>query len=654
MIFFSSNSDFWISASSALAASIILAILGYYIRHIIKCNKIRELKATVNNSGNWIKDELAREQFRKVPIKYHNRRLSVNRMRGSFILHGDAGSGKSMALKKHYLIEREKANRALCYFYEAAELVNTDFILLEKTTHDSKFNKIVFYFDGIDETDKATEDFFYNMRGIFQNKKLYFRISCRDTFFNNIRNSEIQTKKKLFTHFYQTTVWKQADLVKYAESLINADKQTHKNKAQLKDKFSKQSSSDWGKINYSPLMCKMLYDIYKNNIDYIPDSNRFMFYKSFITESVLITLPDKEKQLSDFADIVYFANSKRTAVTYNDIFKPILKSLKNEDDKVAIFTHETFREFFIAYHIICRLKNISEEAIESLSQPYANEISDFISDGLLTLNEPDITNVLISIYNLVSNMQTNKPEKIVNYIKSLSPEKIFRLKFSIVFRLGRLRYQTPERSKLIVKFFKDIYYHADNQQFILSYDDNNANYWRAVFKRCCAISSSFLGGYEIEIDYVTRLLDWKANYDADYDLANRSNTLCFYGDVASKDDIFGYIDRRATCSCDKALHKRINRLSEINDIDNDTDIKELSPKLKRKYYFRLFDISTIYTFIKSRKYRADLLNVTKKDIKIIKNFKTSFKDGSDIYGRADLISEIKQHTIDLIKANKIK
>ncbi len=167
-----------------------------------------------------------------------------------------------------------------------------------------------------------------------------------------------------------------------------------------------------------------------------------------------------------------------------------------------------------------------------------------------------------------------------------------------------------------------------------------------VLKRCCAISSSFLGGYTIEMDYVSRMLDWNSLYDKNYDLANRSHTLYFYGDIINEDDIFGYIDNTADCSCDKAIHKRINRLSEINGI---SDIGNMKPKELRKYYFRLFDIATIYTFIKSRIRNPELLNLSETDKKIIRGFKTNFEDKGDVKkARATLLLNIKNATIELL------
>ena len=74
----------------------------------------------------------------------------------------------------------------------------------------------------------------------------------------------------------------------------------------------------------------------------------------------------------------------------------------------------------------------------------------------------------------------------------------------------------------------------------------------------------------------------------------------------------------------------------------------MGKKDKRIYYFRLFDIATIYTFIVSRK-SIDLLPWLNYDNrKIIKTFRTQFEGMSP--EREDLLNEIKTKTLELLKA----
>ena len=105
--------------------------------------------------------------------------------------------------------------------------------------------------------------------------------------------------------------------------------------------------------------------------------------------------------------------------------------------------------------------------------------------------------------------------------------------------------------------------------FVYNYDENvnikeNTAYYATVLKRCCAISCSFLGSEQIELDYIMKMLPFNkfgenANYIPDYDLANRSHTLLFYGDI-TKTNIFDFKDDATNNPYSLAFSKRIERL----------------------------------------------------------------------------------------------
>ncbi len=623
---------------------VIFGGIKYIIKLIRNHCKSKKLKESVNQSGDWVENYLHKEHFQSINILYGKKCIAYNRMKDSFVLHGNAGSGKSMILRKHYLVTRKREKKASCYFYSADQMNEANFfdtIQAIRNNLDEKMSKVIFYFDGIDETINANKQFFYKIRDTFNTVNLKIRISCRDNFFIQLTNSELQKEIGLFNHFYATKKWSRKELIKFLLACVNAVNLSKTTKKHLEHIFKSISDADLNKLNYNPLMCKMLCNIFIHKNDYQIESNRYAFYESFFRNAVLVNNPFPDKHLSRFAKEVFLAYSKKSNVNYDSAFELILKSI-GKDNIVATFKHETFKEFLLAYYYVECLKDQKDSAVDVLSCAYPNDIADYISAGLLLYGNDQIVEKLKNIY---LHTRNEFDDLLQSELKSLVPEKHFRLKYEIIFRLGRLQYSSSDRKIEIISFLEDIYYNDNDLSKLFS---DNQNYWVTVLKRCCAISASFLGGYTIEMDYVAKMLDWKSEYDKNFDLANRSHTLYFYGDIMNDDDIFEYIDNDANCSCDKALHKRINRLSKINGI---SDTSSMNATELRTYYFRLFDIATIYTFIKSRTQRTWLLNLSVADKKVIEEFKTDFEDAGDKNrDRAVLLLEIKNATVELLSA----
>lgn len=101
------------------------------------------------------------------------------------------------------------------------------------------------------------------------------------------------------------------------------------------------------------------------------------------------------------------------------------------------------------------------------------------------------------------------------------------------------------------------------------------------------------------------------------------------------DTIFSFHDEHGYVKWDHARKKRIQRLST----ELPSAIQSMNPKQKKQFYFRLFDLATIYTFLYSRPSH----HLTTKEINIIKNCKIEFSDQST--SRANLLRDIKEHTL---------
>lgn len=629
----------------------VLAIFGVYFRTLKKLLIIKKLKTAIDKSGDWVENQLKDEHFQNAEVFDGKENIPLEAMHGSFIIHGDAGSGKSMILKKHYLHERARDRRALIYFFQADginALSDKIFDGIDSDMRECGFDRLIFYFDGIDETDKADESFFLAVTARFAKYAPQFRISCRDKFYSRLVSGILQQDRKLFNAFYNTVKWSKRSLFGYVYTVVKAKQIPVSVKRAVLDVFKDLPESDYAKIDHSPLLCKMLAEILVCDCNYKIDDNRYAFYLSFFTKAVLPSVPNKQAALSAFAAEVFGAYDGKAPLRYDPTFDRILK-ISFADSSVAIFKHDTFREFFIAYHYLDCIDSADGSTAAVLSCAYTNDVADFTTAGMLLLDSGQTADKLMNIYALTERGAKRSADALRKAVDALPPERYFRLKYEIIFRLGRLRYKTAARKNKVIAFLDRVYKNDDHFPK-LGGTGGNA-YWRAVLKRCCAISSSFLGGYATELDYVTKMLDWRAEYDAQYDLANRSHTLYFYGDIVNDNDIFGYIDTAADVRCDKALHKRISRLNELYDCD---DVAAMTDAQRRKYYFRLFDIATIYNFIRSRLHAPDLLCLTDNDAATIRNFKTDFTDAADVGSkRADLLRDIKAHAVDLLDSAKL-
>lgn len=327
-------------------------------------------------------------------------------------------------------------------------------------------------------------------------------------------------------------------------------------------------------------------------------------------------------------------------IRYADCISPILKN-KNSD-KIT-FVHETFFEYFVARHYLYQLnrKETDKAVLSIFCQNYSNDFADFITSALVAENYEKQKLYAQKLCDIYFHTFSRKEEKLylsqgykgpvytVNYglINNLSSREFFSLKYEIIFRLGRLNIS----DSIISDFLKFVYYNDKNTKQM-----RNKDYYIVVLKRCCAISSSFTANEEIELDYVNHMLPFQQkDYDINYDLANRSHTLLFYGDVASN-DIFQFVDDNSIVEFKNAFKKRIDRLS----LELPQKVSDMNDKQKKKYLFRLFDLATVYTFMYNRKKK-----LSDEEYRIIKNTLVEFEGaGSE---RNNMMLKIKEEIMKL-------
>lgn len=612
--------------------------------------------------------------YRKVPIKALNSEKKADLIKlifSSYILLGEAGCGKSSIAKKDYLFNSNKffelwrMNTGIVFinhqfFNQKIEGISSLEKLIE-CIQQTKYKKIILYLDGIDEFGENKLDSLYtNLIKIApQLKKV--KLTSRTNFaMQNIFNKGGYQKPFWFKEKQRYIVgdWQTDNLIKLALLLLKniANKETNVSKIIQK---IEDNIDSWQNHIDNPLLMKLYVYIlaFGNQNQDIVFNNKYSFYSQFVSEVIStyrkrqrnFNVAKIEEELDKISSEIFksFSNDTKQVKQSSDI-SAILKPTNNG---TSIFVHETFFEYFVARYYLIQLckKTIDTEIVTVLDQTYTNDFADFITSGLNSFNETtlkQIVETLLNIYycsfdigtaqkalnmfgsirknsNLLSRFQLN--------VQQLPERKFFTLKYEIIFRLGRINNNFKET----VDFLEFVYYNDSNIKI-----KEDVEYYIAVLKRCCAISCSFLGAEKIELDYVEKMIPFNVHgenqqYLSNYDLANRSHTLLFYGDITNT-NIFDFKDDATNNPFALAFSKRIKRLG----YKLPTKVHEMNPKQKKKYYFRVFDLATIYTFMFNRQ-----KNLTDEELKIVNNTTVHFVGAS--YERNNIMKELLELIINL-------
>ena len=612
--------------------------------------------------------------YKKIPLKNEEGiGVDVDLLKNSCAIKGGSGCGKSALIK--YLFCREYKwnflkNRKLILYFDSNKIRNVldnPDELYNRLTN-AGFKSLSLYLDGIDETVLPKE---HEKLSSFLDKvsrsvnKFYIKISCRSNYSYTI---DKYFRNQYQLELYEIDKWTKKQIYEYISRMIVLLVKDKRQRTRLKNFFNQDYAID--SIDYNPLLAKMLLCIKLYDGDYIPPENKYEFYYSFLrtlTEerySVKRQVPVFIKHIDNNAQYTFCSykndvrNREFSRIPY---FDSVI--MKKSEHGTVVFRHESFYEFLVAHYVGMKLQSVSQDSIDVLSMEYPNGISDFVSDKLKLgdTNRLSIRNNLLSFYGLtISEVQQNDYNKLfkdhlnkeilqdpyADAIAKLDNNRFFTLKYEIVFRIGRLLLE----DEVLNSFLRFAYY--DDNVSIQPLKEPERNQWIIVLKRCCAISASFVGYEDIEIDYIKHMLIYRNEYQSLYDLINRSHTLIFYEDVKMDNNgILSFLEvmDNGKNDCTKSCMKRVTRLSKLKDYTG--PVSEMNKKDRRLYYFRLFDIATIYTFIASRKSRELLPWLNKDNIAILNSFQTRFSGISK--EREDLLIEIKKETNNLLRSCNI-
>ncbi len=581
-----------------------------------------------------------------------------------FLLIGNPGIGKTSLLKYLFLSKtsylRRHMTNTIGLFFDYSSISK----LLDE--HDSRqrnklissvkssgFKKYFLYFDGIDEIGMERLDSFFSLVRSLKEEQRRVRIifSVRDQFYEE--NIDVFVENTTTIRKYYLSEWTTNAIKQYGMHLLQStkNKPSKETLKRIQKKIEQNISCDLLK---NPLVFKMyLYVLFKDSsCDSLNIDNRFALYEFFV--KTLIFSSRKRNYNEKTAHIKMNELSEKCFVAYEKGDRII----EVEDiDPIALFKsnksliHETFFEFFVSryyYKSFCdSINSITERQLKALTHDYSNEYADFISSAIQLLDDPGKDLFLMNlcaIYDSTLKKSLKESFEVITGIKEITDVdldtlvntslknfgEILTLKSQIIFRFGRMNY--PEKKQFLGDVLEFIYFYDDEVRCL-----EDREFFITLLKRGCAISSSFIGREEIELDYVKHMLPYRAEYEQIYDLVNRSHTMVFYNDVKVDRDILSFRDENPKIPCSNALVKRIDRLGRKLP----HYLASFDSKQYKIYCFRLFDLATIYTFLKSR--TTIILTDAQRDI--IENCKVEFSGQSE--KRFALMKEIKENILSL-------
>lgn len=685
--------EYWDSVASIIGAAIALLALvfGIYQWHHREERRNRNAARKIIHAHEkkqirlWDQDNLFlfagrvphMPFYRKMTIydfqterRYEN---GLPRLNGSYLITGEAGCGKSAVLKQDFRFFSRNPfglhRHSVCAYYFDAErllsvlrsrnnLARSSFINQIKT---AELKKLALYVDGVDEIADGMiggfEQFCEEIRNYVP--VLDLRISCRTEFANKY------LRRFRFDQNVRVEPWTQTQLQELADVLLNSLRPKGSRQVEAVRDYIYSSKALWKFID-SPLLLKMLLCINLYSQHGISAAqNRFQFYSEFFRIIVGVYHSqsgtysfDTEEDIDAVAADVFSAYIKGSKViTYRAELAPLMKQQLDQDISGVSLTHETFYEYLVARHYSRQLHGNGQIELATVLQAnYPNAYADFITDALMADDHEAQHDAIRRMGQLLAytllpaeqlKLQTElgldipRNPALNSFLLQLHNEvstvynPFLSLKYEIIFRLGRFPPNIDRDFRIRIL------------EFIYDHDTNTGAkqehaYFVAVLKRCCAISSSFLGGEKIELDYTRHIVNCKHfPYDFNFDLANRSHTLVYYADV-SDGSIYTFRDTLAENTWDTARSKRMQRLAE----ELPGSLAEMTQKQIRKYYFRVFDIATIYSFLYSR----PLQILTQEELQILQQFRTDFVGMSA--QRREFLELLKTETVQLVLSRK--
>ena len=493
---------------------------------------------------------------------------------------GDAGIGKSSALKHNFLDMQQKGENVL--YISAVDLVQEG--VSAKAGYINELitgirrcrNNFKLLIDGMDEA------FAGNIKGfkefVSQTEKLNCDVwyGCRSQYFE-------QYAGEINAYRVEIQQWSVKQSERYVERYSKAIGQ-----ANLFKKYQDLCKDNENIISFvtNPFRLSMLIYLIEN--DYAKEKNIkniYSLYESFFelwfnkekerTPEKCSNKGETYKELWEIARNLYDNKSTYTC-SENPAVLGVLTTEKVQEDKrrVYSFYHRSFMEYILAHESLEAMKKGPEEVISKLKHNNRSDVDSFIKAGFKIANYEEKNKMIknmMSAYNAEG-------------IKELSGEEHFYVQNQIVYYMTRMK---GMNAKPVEKFIREIY--KDEE--------------RAIMRQGIAYGAANLGMFDIALDFAKKMEPGSAE-----DITNRSWTLVFYGDMPEQDPIYDIDDGKAPW--ERSKNARLRRLKANGD---------------KERAFRAFDLCILRGFYVSRNW----LDLSEEDFKIIRDCETQIEGYSD-------------------------
>lgn len=283
-------------------------------------------------------------------------------------------------------------------------------------------------------------------------------------------------------------------------------------------------------------------------------------------------------ELQRISQALYYGNNY--VVTCNDTAVTdllVYSNIKSQDKKEAIaFYHRSLCAFFYALGIFSAITSERDKLVSVLNQPLRDDVTNFVRGALNTIQNSEqlssLQNNLMEIYQQITEHHELTSDKAPSeMVVGLSDEEIFYVKNELIYFITRL----PHQSNNVDLFVEQAYQQETN----------------IYLKLDLAYGAVLTGPSWVGLDYAKKLTP-----GTEEDLANRSWTLAYFGDVQANP--YHYRDD-GTCLWAKSRKARLDRFQSSK---------------RKAVRFRILDFPLMYCFYASRNW-AD---INMEELNIIK------------------------------------
>lgn len=524
---------------------------------------------------------------------------SISTLAGSLIKQrcivlGDAGSGKSFAMRKICADLLNKGKHAL---YVSAQdwnnengIINYVKCLLSQTIAPPK--KLLIVLDGMDEVFATNHKALAELIDKANTVKCTIWLGCRTDFYDSAQCFDMFSCERVYLQ-----EWTPEQSQNYVKE--HAEKQ----KNNVLEKYLELVGKDDCIESFckNPLRLSMLiYILETKKGDLQLHNNEYLLYNEFFSQWINNELRRASEELLDekavlsewqrIARRLYVDRYSEVAVDNNSTLISILKVTKSSPPKYIVndFLHRSFMEFLLAKEAIDAMLTSSQETIHVLKFNNRSDVDFYIKKAfihLLPVNKNKVIDHLISAYKEVQDARVSDSEH-------------FYVQNQIVYYLTRMN----SKSKKIRLFIQTIY-DVESQP---------------IMKQGIAYGAATIGLLDIALKFAQNMDD----PNSPENLTNRAWTLIFYGDQPDEDPL------------------------EYEDIHNapwqrskEARLRRLRGNTTKEQAFRMFDLCILHGFYESRGWHE----LSAEDLDIIKATETDIKGY-----RSEVIAFLEKKKQDII------